>query len=180
LCPVTESAAKPRARIEVIPATAEQEPVLANLLQLYAHDFSEFFDVPLAADGRFGEYKNLSLYWREAGRHPVLVWVDGKLGGFVLVKRGSEVSGDKNVWDMAEFFVIRGYQQRGIGTLIAHDLWKRFPGTWEVRVMQAYVSAQRFWERAISEFTGVGVRPCWVEKDGEGWEVFSFESIERE
>src|SRR5258707_5040919 len=111
---MTEPAAKPFAHIEVIPAAAEQEPILANLLQLYAHDFSEFLDVPLRADGRFGGYKNLSLYWREPDRHPFLVWVDGKLAGFVLVKRWSEVSGDKNAWDMAEFFVIRAYRRRGI------------------------------------------------------------------
>ena len=151
-----EPAAKPSAHVEVIPATAEQEPILANLLQLYAHDFSEFLDVPLQADGRFGGYKNLSLYWREGGRHPFLVWVDGKLAGFVLVKKGSEVSGDTNVWDMAEFFVIRAYRRRGVGTLIAHEVWRRFPGAWEVRVMRANVSAHKFWERAISGFTGAG------------------------
>jgi predicted acetyltransferase len=169
-----EPAAMPSANIEVTPAAAEQEPILANLLQLYAHDFSEFLDVPLQTDGRFGSYKNLSLYWREAGRHPFLVWVDGKLAGFVLVKRGSEVSGDKNVWDMAEFFVIRTYRRRGVGTQIAHDVWRRFPGAWEVRVMRANVSAQQFWERAISGFTGDEVRSARVEKDGEAWEVFSF------
>jgi hypothetical protein len=34
-------AEKPSAYIEVIPARPEQEPILANLLELYAHDFSE-------------------------------------------------------------------------------------------------------------------------------------------
>jgi hypothetical protein len=29
-------------QIEVIPGGRDQEPVLANLLQLYAHDFTEF------------------------------------------------------------------------------------------------------------------------------------------
>jgi predicted acetyltransferase len=163
----------PSAQIAVLAALPNQEPILANLFQLYAHDFSEFLDVHLQADGRFGGYKNLSLYWREAGRHPFLVWVDGKLGGFVLVKKGSEISGDKNVWDMAEFFVIRAYRRRGVGTQVAHEVWRRFPGQWEVRVMGANVSAQRFWERAISGFTGEGVRPVGVEKDGEGWKVFS-------
>jgi hypothetical protein len=33
------------ARVEVSPALTEQEPVLANLLELYAHDLSEFFDI---------------------------------------------------------------------------------------------------------------------------------------
>jgi hypothetical protein len=41
-------------QIEVLPATTEQEPVLANLLEMYAHDFSEFSDLKIGVDGRFG------------------------------------------------------------------------------------------------------------------------------
>jgi predicted acetyltransferase len=44
------------------------------------------------------------------------VKVDDSVAGFVLVKRGSEVSGDQDVWDMAEFFVMREFRRQGIGT----------------------------------------------------------------
>jgi predicted acetyltransferase len=168
-------AEKPSAHIEVIPARPEQESILANLLELYAHDFSEFHDLELGADARFG-YRCLPLYWSEPGRHPFLVWVEGKLAGLVLVKRGSEVSGNETVWDVAEFFVLRGYRRRGIGTQIAHEVWRRFPGRWEVRVMQSNVPARDFWAHAISILTGEAVRPVCVEKDGKCWTLFSFES----
>jgi predicted acetyltransferase len=131
---MTESDSVPSAHFELISAPLEQEPILANLLQLYAHDFSEFHNVELGLDGRF-VYKQLPLYWSEPNRHPFLIRVDDKLAGFVLVKKGSEISGNDTVWDMAEFFVIRGYRRHGIGTLIAHEVWKRFSGKWEVRVM---------------------------------------------
>jgi predicted acetyltransferase len=163
--------------IEVIPAAAEQAPILANLLELYAHDFSEFHDVAPGADGRFG-YRDLPLYWSEAGRHPFLVRMDGKWAGFVLVKRGSAVSGNDTAWDMVEFFVLRGYRRRGIGTQIAHEVWKRFPGAWEVRVLQSNVPAVHFWARAISTFMGEAVHPVRIEKGREGWKLFSFESQE--
>ena len=168
-------AEKPSSRIEVIPAALEQMPILANLLELYIHDFSGLYDLDLGPDGRFG-YKRLPLYWSEPDRHPFLVRIDGKLAGFALVKRGSEVSGNEAVWDMAEFFVIRGYRGRGIGTQIAHEVWRRFPGQWEVRVMQSNVSANHFWSRAISRLTGEAIHPVRVEKGGECWKVFSFES----
>src|ERR1700722_11317446 len=122
--------------IEVIPATPEQEPILANLLELYMHDFSEFLDLELGPDGRFG-YSNLSLYRLQPNRYPFLVRVNGRLAGLILVKRGSEISGNTAVWDMAEFFVVRGYRRLGIGTAIAREVWKRFPGRWEVRVMES-------------------------------------------
>ena len=139
--------------IEVIPASPEQEPILANLLELYTYDFSELLELPLGADGRFG-YKRLPLYWKEPGRHASLVKRNGERAGFVLVKRGSEISGDENVWDMAEFFIVRGHRRHGIGTEVARRVWERFPGPWEVRVMDVNRSAKEFWGRAIASFVG--------------------------
>ncbi len=163
------------AHIEVLPATLEQKPIVANLLELYAHDFSEFHPVELGADGRFG-YRDLSLYWLEPDRHPFLVNVGGKLAGFVLVRKGSKLSGNETVWDMVEFFVVRGYRRRGVGTAIAREVWRRFPGPWEVRVMEANHSAHHFWEQAVTKFTGEAVYPAHIEKNGERWRLFSFES----
>jgi predicted acetyltransferase len=162
--------------IEVSPTTLQQEPVLARLLELYAQDFREFYEVPLNADGRF-VYEDLPLYWTETGRHPFLIRVDGELAGFVLVKRGSEVSGDPDVWDVAEFFVMREARRRGVGKKIAWEVWRRFPGRWEVRVREANRAAMAFWEKAIGEFAGDRVRVSSFEKDGAGWKLFSFESV---
>jgi predicted acetyltransferase len=161
--------------LEIVPAVKEQESILANLLELYAHDFSEFHSLDIGDDGRFG-YDPLPLYWSEPDRHPFLFRIEGKLAGLVLVKRGPAVSGNGAVWDMAEFFVLRGYRRRGMGTEAAHEVWKRFPGRWEVRVMQANVSAQHFWAGAISTFTGEVIHPVHFEKAGVWWTVFSFES----
>ena len=61
----------PSAHIEIIPAAPEQESIVANLLELYAHDFSEFHHIELGADGRFG-YRQLSLYWSDPDRSPDL------------------------------------------------------------------------------------------------------------
>lgn len=171
----TEHSRKPSAPVEIIPAAPEQEPILANLLELYAHDFSEFHTMELGIDGRFG-YRQLPLYWSEPGRYPFLARIDGKPVGFALVKRGSEVSRDTDVWDMAEFFVVRGHRKRGIGSEIASNVWRRLPGYWEVRVMRSNRAAQHFWERAISAFTGKAIHPVRVEKDGKYWFLFSFES----
>jgi predicted acetyltransferase len=143
--------------LEVIPATAEQQPTLANLLELYADDFSEFHPLEIGASGRFG-YPSLPLYWSEPGRYPLLIRMGGNLAGFVLVKRGSEVSGNLTVWDMAD------------------EVWRRFPGPWEVRVMQSNLSAHHFWECAISAFAGEAPHPVFAEKGGKHWKLYSFNS----
>lgn len=159
--------------VAVIPAASSQEPILANLLQLYAHDFSEFHEVELGNDGRFC-YQQLPLYWREPNRHPFLVRVDDKLAGLVLVKQGSEISINESAWDMAEFFVLRAYRRRGVGTKVAHAIWRRFPGSWEVRVIESNHPAHLFWQRAISSFTGFAIPSAQLEKDGQRWSVFTF------
>ena len=172
---MTKRPAKPTANVDVIPAVQEQAPILANLFELYGHDFSEFHDLEIGPDGRFG-YTSLPLYWSEAGRHAFLVRMDGRLAGLILVKRGSEVSANASVWDMAEFFVLRGYRRRGIGIQAAHRVWKQFPGQWEVRVMESNLLARRFWASAISTFTGEAIRPTRFERGTERWRLFSFES----
>ena len=63
--------------VEVVPAISGQQQILANLLELYAHDFSEFHDVELNPDGRFG-YAKLPFYWLETDRHPFLVMEIGR------------------------------------------------------------------------------------------------------
>jgi predicted acetyltransferase len=166
---------RPLVDIEIIRAAPDQDSVLANLLELYAHDFSEFLEIELGEDGRFG-YKHLPLYWRDPGRHAFLVRIHEKLAGFVLVQSGPAISGNSVVWDMAEFFIVRRYRRRGIGTDIAHQVWKRFPGRWEVRVMNSNEPARNFWERAISAFTGEPPQPVRVEKDGACWHLYAFDS----
>jgi predicted acetyltransferase len=160
---------------KLMPATFEQQPILANLLELYVHDFSEFHAVTVRPDGRFG-YPNLPLYWSEPGRHPFLIVVQGQFAGFVLVNKASRTSSNDSTWDMAEFFVLRGYRRRGIGIEMAHAAWIRFPGPWQVRVMRSNRAAYLFWERAIKAF-GVESRHFdHVADNGETWDVFSFES----
>jgi predicted acetyltransferase len=126
-------------------------------------------------DGRFG-FKKLLLYWREANRHPFLLKIDGKVAGLVFVKKGSEVSGDETVWDMAEFFVLRAFRRRGIGTQIAHKVWRKFPGQLEIRVVSTNQPASRFWEQAAKTFMGAAIESHSIEKNGQLRHAFSFRS----
>jgi predicted acetyltransferase len=171
----TIPARKPSSTVEVLPATSNQEPIFANLLELYAHDFSEFHERKIGADGRFG-YHDLPLYWRDPDRHALLVRIDGKLAGFVLVKRISDISSNELIWDMAEFFVLRGYRRHGVGTVAALQVWRRFPGLWQVRVMQSNRDAHRFWYNAIAAFTRQEIESVVVEKNGKLWHYFLFAS----
>lgn len=163
------------ARVEIVPATPEQEPILADMFQIYAHDFSAFHPIDLGEDGRF-HYAALPLYWKEENRHAFLIRVDRKIAGFALVQRGSQISSDPSVWDMAEFFVTPEGRRNGTGTEAARLVFGLFAGRWEVRVMQANQAARVFWEHAIARFTGRPAVPAAVVFKGEPWSLFSLDA----
>lgn len=165
-------------KIELLPAALQQQSIVANLLELYIHDFSEFLPLELGSDGRFG-YPDLPLYWNAPGRHPFLARVDGNWAGLVLVKEKPDESTGQPTWDIAEFFIVRGYRRRGIGTQVVHKVWRKFPGQWTVRVMLLNHAALPFWERAITAFTGQPAEPSSILRNGQSWTLFSFVSPPR-
>jgi predicted acetyltransferase len=161
--------------IEIIPASWEQKAILDNLLELYMHDFCEFVDLEIGPDGRF-DYGDLDIYWTEPARHPLLVYVDTRLAGFALIDGLPRESPEVVVWDVAEFFILRGYRRAGIGTEVAHQVWKRFPGRWQVRVIVSNQPAYRFWHHAIKSFAGQEIASTRIMQGGRDRHLFSFES----
>jgi predicted acetyltransferase len=161
--------------VELIPAGPEHRFALANLLELYIHDFSEFVPIDVGDDGRYS-YQSLPLYWSDNSRFPFLAKLDGKLVGFALATRNSQPSGDSETWDMAEFFVLRRYRHLGIGTELARKVWLRCPGRWQIRVMEKNVLACKFWESSIPKFTGLPAHSSKFVADNLAWYRFSFDS----
>lgn len=158
-------------------ATSADAGLIANLLELYIHDVSEAFPhVELGPDGRFG-YGKLALYWSEPDvRFPFLIKSDGRVAGFVLATRGSPVTDDPNVFDIAEFFVLRRYRRAGVGRRAAALLWNRLPGRWIVRVSEGNPGAIPFWAGAIAEFANGTATQSTKPGNPHRWRVFSFET----
>ena len=138
--------------IVLSPATKAERPALENLLQLYIYDWSELRLLDVADDGRFPDYP-LDAYWEDAGRHPLLLRVDGRLAGFALVSEGSRLTGAPGVFDMAEFFVMRRFRRKGVGLAAASAAFDRFKGSWEIRQHDENAAATAFWRRTIDRYT---------------------------
>jgi predicted acetyltransferase len=125
---------------------------LEALLQLYAHDFSEVLGMDVGDDGRF-DTPRIDEYFGDPRSHAFLIRVGGRLAGFALVRRCSRLSGDKNVCDVEEFFVLRKYRRHGVGERAARWLFDRFRGRWEVREKAENRGAIAFWRRVIRRYT---------------------------
>lgn len=166
--------------VQIKEAPIEQKPILQRLMQLYLHDFSEIDLCDVNNDGIF-EYKYLDLYWTESGRLPFLVYVEEKIAGFVLISKHSYVSDDKTAHVVSEFFIMRKYRRRGIGTHVAQKIFKMFPGKWEVQQIENNKIAQSFWKKVIDDYTQGNYKE--VHLNNESWkgpvQIFATSSKEK-
>jgi predicted acetyltransferase len=137
----------------LLPAEPHHLPVIANLVQLYIHDFSEMVAIRIGDDGRFVA-PPLEPYWQDDWRHPFLIRVDDAWAGFAFANQRSRLTDDAETWDVGEFFVLRGFRRAGVGARAAVELFDRFPGRWEVRQLHANTAATAFWRKAIGAYTG--------------------------
>lgn len=163
-------------RVTIQPAKPSDATLIANLLELYVHDLSEVFSIEPGPDGRFG-YPKLPLYWSEPEkRFPFLIRRADQTIGFAFVTRGSPASDDPEVWDIAEFFVLRAHRRSGCGRRAAALLFERFKGRWIVRVSEGNRDALPFWQSVISAFA----RGRFTESQRNGsphaWCDFSFDA----
>lgn len=159
----------PDALPTLVPIAGDDAPILLNLIELYVHDFSEYVPHDLKPSGRF-EIPLADPWLTSAAHFPFFIRQADVLCGFALVRRGSRTRDDADAMDVAEFFVVRGARKRGLGRQVAHQLFGRFPGRWEIRVHVSNGTALKFWR---------GVADSWVGGAAER-ERFVKKGVERE
>lgn len=138
----------------------EDKTILANLIQLYRYDSSEFDGHVLTGHGYY-LYKYFDHQWTDAYRRPLLVKVDGEIAGFALVSLDVpnaymklSTAGQTNV--IGDFFIMRKYRRKGVGRTVAESIFQQFPGTWEIRQTDGNKEAHAFWKRVIGALIGEG------------------------
>jgi predicted acetyltransferase len=144
------------ADVALTPASADEAPVLENLMQLYVHDMSATFPIEIDESGRF-RYDALPAYWREPDRRfPFLIRRDGCVAGFVLV--------------------LRRWRRGGTGRAAAIQLWDRMPGRWVVRVSSGNATGLAFWRSVVREYAGESAEERTRPGPPHGWSDFVFRS----
>jgi predicted acetyltransferase len=138
--------------IEIKPANKDERPILRNLMELYQYDFSEYDGSDTGVSGLY-DYPCLDHYWVKPKRSPLLVRVGGQLAGFALVARYNYLTGQKDSWVLAEFFVMRKYRHQGVGEYVARHIFNQFPGKWQVAQIPENAPATTFWRKVITRYT---------------------------
>jgi len=140
--------------IKLIPATLNDHPIIQNMGRFYVYDMSEYLGKEegweMPADGLY-ECIDFKKYWEDKNSFPFIVRYKNEIVGFVIVdKKGSAAEIDFN---MAQFFILRKFKDKGIGRYVAQECFKKFPGSWEVMVIPGNEGAYRFWRATIKNYT---------------------------
>ena len=137
--------------VSLVSLGREHEATLQNLIQLYTHDFSEFWaGTPkgdVQANGRFEDYP-LSDFWERPYWSANLIITGTTTLGFALVNDSSHI-GKVVGANVAEFFVLRKFRGQGVGKSAARAMFNSRPGSWEVAVASRNQVAKKFWMRVI-------------------------------
>ncbi|MBX3081639.1 MAG: GNAT family N-acetyltransferase [Anaerolineae bacterium] len=142
-------------KLSLIPADPKlHDTLLRNLWQFYLYEFSRFTRDTVTPSGRFAETELDGVFSRYK-RHPFLIYADDAVAGFAIVDSGikSHFTDSVSVIYMYEFFILAGYQKRGLGAQVATRLFDQFPGHWEVFEMADNLAAQHFWRKVIGRYT---------------------------
>jgi predicted acetyltransferase len=157
-------------------ATPAERPLLRRMFELYLHDFSGMEHSDLDEEGFFVPRADawLARFHETPGRQALLLRVAGKPAGFALLEDESPMPGGAGHRYVAAFFVARAYRRRGLGAAMAREIFRRWPGRWQVLEIRANPDAQRFWRRVIGDVTAGAYTERWI-TDREIVQEFSVE-----
>lgn len=132
-------------------ATIEQKELVANLMEKYEYEFSQYTKSTMNESGLYGCIDWIDTYWQDEERRQYIVRVDGKLAGFALI-RGSE--NDNIDFYIEEFFIIYDYRKQGVGQFVVNYLLGQHKGHWALVYTPRNLPAAKFWPKVIGEYTG--------------------------
>jgi predicted acetyltransferase len=133
--------------ISIVEVDILEKDKLANLLQLYLYDFSEFEDFTLNSSCSY-EYEYFDSYWTDTSRNPFFIKADRKVVGFCLLNEVSELGND-NLKSIAEFFVLRKYRKNKVGFQAALEIFSQYKGNWEITYTFKNAVAGKFWNKVV-------------------------------
>lgn len=142
--------------VELVRAESEQDrAALHRLYALYLHDLSDFSDhYSLDAEARWTPSYLDDMLARPVC-HCLLLRSQGRAVGFSLVATQPfpYMPADADA-HLAEFFVAKPHRRRGLGRAAAEATLRRFPGRWNLAVVERNEPAFAFWREVVAELTG--------------------------
>jgi predicted acetyltransferase len=135
--------------------------MIQNMARFYVYDLSRecgfiSSDWALPLDGLYESF-DFKDYFQDTNKRAFLIHVDQEIAGFILLNQSGIFP--ETVWNIGEFFVLAKFQNKGVGTVAATQVWSIHSGQWEVSVIPENKNAANFWRRVIADYS----RGCYSE-----------------
>ena len=137
----------------LITATLGELAIVQNLWLFYIYDmgrqcgFNKGWESP--TDPSFTA-DDLSPYFIDPEKQAFIITIGTELAGFVFLDKKGIIPTSN--WSIAEFFILNKFQGKGIGKLIAYQLWSTHPGCWELSIIAENTNAIGFWRHTVSHY----------------------------
>jgi len=145
--------------VEIRKAGLDDREILANLLEKYDYEFSQYDKRGVNKLGLFG-YPYLDFYWTDDDRWAYLIYADNELAGFIMVFNYREERSRETDFQIAEFFVIYKYRRSGVGKQAFFQVLDKHRGRWGLGTHPENITAMTFWENSIDEYTKGQYEKC--------------------
>lgn len=129
----------------------DEKDTLANLLEKYNYEFSQYDKRQFDDNGLFG-YKYLNNYFTEENRHAYFIYVDGTLAGFALINKYKECDIPID-WSMAEFFVSYNFRRQGVATEVVRQIFSLHKGRWYIKYHKKNVASVVLWNKIAKMYS---------------------------
>jgi predicted acetyltransferase len=157
-------------RVALVRVEERERSALDQLVDEYLAELSTHRERAVGPTDSAG-YAYLPLYWEEPGRHPFFLTSRGRRIGFALVR---EIPAE-GVTQMSDFYIAPGARRGGLGRAALGEIWRRFPGPWELQVHPRNEAASVFWPRCIEQFSRGRVERREVEEEDGHRVQYNFE-----
>ena len=128
-----------------------EKDTLANLLEKYNYEFSQYDKRQFDNNGLFG-YKYLNNYFKESGRFAYFIFVDDTLAGFALINKYKEC--DRPIdWSIAEFFVSYNFRRQGVATEAVRQIFNIHKGWWHIKYHKKNVASVVLWNKIAKMYS---------------------------
>lgn len=130
--------------------TLSEKDTLANLLEKYNYEFSQYDKRQFNNNGLFG-YKYLNNYFTEESRYAYFIYVDEILAGFALINKYKECERPID-WSMAEFFVSYNFRRKGVATEAVRQIFKLHNGFWHIKYHKNNIASVILWNKVAKMY----------------------------
>lgn len=134
--------------ITILTARLADYSMIQNMARFYVYDRTDLMGWECPENGLF-ECIDFKHYFTDPDKKAFLIRVKNEIAGFVLLDKMELL--EPVDWNMGEFFILKKFQNKKIGSKVAKEIFKNCPGRWTVSVMPENVRALNFWQKIIEQ-----------------------------